>query len=246
MRLMLMYNKLFSQMEKLPSDSGKFLDHDVNVKLLWKPASQRLAVKFFNMNEYDLESRRCLFPYYLVGGLETAVSDLRHAELLMIGLLRRDDRRVGDQRKMNPGIRDQIRLELRQIHIEGAVKPQRGRYGGHNLPDQAVEIGVGGPIDVQITATDVVDGLVVDHEGAVWVFEGGVGCEDGVVGLHHSGGHLWVESGHETTSLQFSHFLQCRPFLKDVCIRYKELTLAYTRAYTLTWNIEPILTKIMF
>jgi hypothetical protein len=31
---MLMYNKLYSQMEKLPSDSEKFLDHDVNVKLL--------------------------------------------------------------------------------------------------------------------------------------------------------------------------------------------------------------------
>jgi hypothetical protein len=151
-------------------------------------------MKFFNMNEYDLESRRCLFPSYLVGGLETAVGDLRHAELLVIRLLRRDDRRVGDQREVDPGIRDQIRLELRQIHIEGSVKPQRGRYGGHNLPDKPVEVGVGGPIDVQIAATDVVDGLVVDHEGAVGVFEGGVRGQDGVVGFHHGGGHLWVES----------------------------------------------------
>jgi hypothetical protein len=150
-------------------------------------------MKFYNC-EYGFESRRCLWSSYLVGGLETAVGDLRHAELLVIRLLRRDDGRVGDQRKMDPGIRDQIRLELSQIHVQGSVKPQRGRYGGHNLPDEPVEVGVGRPIDVQITATDVVDGLVVYHEGAVGVLQGGVGGQDGVVGLHHGSGHLRVES----------------------------------------------------
>jgi hypothetical protein len=30
---MLMYNKLYSQMEKLPSDSEKIIDHYVKVKL---------------------------------------------------------------------------------------------------------------------------------------------------------------------------------------------------------------------
>jgi hypothetical protein len=141
-----------------------------------------------------IESRRCLWSSYLVGGLETAVSDLRHAKLLVVGLLRRDNRSVGDQREVNPRIGDQIRLELRQIHVQRSVKPQRGRNRGHNLPDQAVEVGVGGPIDVQITATDVVDGLVVDHEGAVGMLQGGVGGQDGVVRLHHGSGHLWIES----------------------------------------------------
>jgi hypothetical protein len=149
-------------------------------------------MKFFNMNEYGLESRRYLFPSYLISRLETAVGDLRHAQLLVISLLRRDNRRVGDQREVDPGIRDQIRLELRQIHIQGSVKPQRGCNRGHNLADETVEVGVGGPIDVQITATDVVDGLVVDHEGAVGVLQGGVGGQDGVVGFHHGSGHLWV------------------------------------------------------
>ncbi len=46
------------------------------------------------------------------------------------------------------------------------------------------------PFYVQICSADVVDGLVVHHEGAVGVLQGGVGGQDGVVGLHHSSGHL--------------------------------------------------------
>ena len=37
---------------------------------------------------------------------------------------------------------------------------------------------------------DVVDGLVVHHEGTVRVLQGGVGAQGGVVGLHHGRGHL--------------------------------------------------------
>ena len=58
------------------------------------------------------------------------------------------------------------------------------------LADQTVEVGVGGSLDVQVAAADVVDGLVVHHEGAVRVLQGGVGGQDGVVGLHHCRGHL--------------------------------------------------------
>ena len=45
-------------------------------------------------------------------------------------------------------------------------------------------------LDVQVTAADVVDGLVVDHEGAVGVLQGGVRGQDGVVGLDHCSRHL--------------------------------------------------------
>ncbi len=207
---MLMNNKLYSQMGKLPSDPEETWITMLS-KIIVITRVLKVSKDVFRC-EYGLESRRCLFPSYLVGGLETAVGNLRHAQLLVIRLLCRDDGRVGDQREVNPRIRDQIRLELRQIHIESSVKSQRGRYGGHNLPDEPVEVGVRGPIDVQITATDVVDGLVVDHEGAVWVLQGGVGGQDGVVGLNHGSGHLWVKCYHETNLLSFSHFLQSRPF----------------------------------
>ena len=43
--------------------------------------------------------------------------------------------------------------------------------------------------------THVIDDLVVYHEGTIRVLQGGVGGEDGVVGLNHSGGNLggWVD-----------------------------------------------------
>lgn len=36
-----------------------------------------------------------------------------------------------------------------------------------------------------------IDGLIVDHEGTVRVFQGGMSGEDGVVGLDNRGGDLW-------------------------------------------------------
>ena len=68
--------------------------------------------------------------------------------------------------------------------------PERGGDGGHDLADKPVEVSVGGSLDVQVPAADVVDSLVIYHEGTVGMFEGGVCGKDGVVGFHYSGSHL--------------------------------------------------------
>ena len=60
--------------------------------------------------------------------------------------------------------------------LRGAVEP--------------VEVGVGWTVDVQVAAADVEDGLVIHHESTVRVLEGGVGGQDGVLGLHDGGGDL--------------------------------------------------------
>lgn len=60
----------------------------------------------------------------------------------------------------------------------------------HTLSDQTVEVDVVGALETEIAAADVVDGLVVDHEGAVGVLKGGVGGQDGVVRLDDGGGGL--------------------------------------------------------
>merc|ERR1712107_441192 len=127
---------------------------------------------------------------HLVSRLEAGVGDLRDSELLMVGLLGRDDGSVGDQGEVDPGVGHQVGLELSQVHVQGSVEPQGGSNGGHNLADQPVEVGVGWPLNVQVATADVVDGLVVDHEGAVGVLQGGVGGQDGVVGLDHGSGNL--------------------------------------------------------
>lgn len=64
--------------------------------------------------------------------------------------------------------------------------PEGGGDRGHDLTDEAVQIGIGGPLDVQVPTADVIDGLVVYHEGAIGVFQRGMGGQDGVVRLHHS------------------------------------------------------------
>jgi hypothetical protein len=60
----------------------------------------------------------------------------------------------------------------------------------HTLCDETVQVLVVGALDTEVPSADVVDGLVVDHEGAVGVLEGGVGGENGVVWLDDWGGDL--------------------------------------------------------
>ena len=128
--------------------------------------------------------------HHLVGGLEAGVGDLGHGKLLMISLLSGNDGSVGDEREVDPGVGHQVGLELGQFHVKSTVKSERGGDGGDNLSDQSVQVGVGGSLDVQVSAADVVDGLVVDHEGAVRVLEGCVGGQDGIVRLNNGCGDL--------------------------------------------------------
>lgn len=58
------------------------------------------------------------------------------------------------------------------------------------MSNQTVEILIIGSLDAQVSSADVVDGLVVDHEAAIRVFKGGVGCKDRIVWLNDSCGDL--------------------------------------------------------
>lgn len=109
----------------------------------------------------------------------------------MVGLLCRNDWCVGSQGEVDSRVGYQVGLELCQVHIEGPIKAQGSCDGGDNLADEAVEVGIGWALNIQVTATDVINGLVVHHEGTVRVFQGGMGGQDGVIGLHYSRGHLW-------------------------------------------------------
>ena len=106
-------------------------------------------------------------------------------------LLSRDDWSVGDEWEVDTWVWDQVSLELSQVDVEGTVESEGGGDGRDDLTDQSVQVGVSWTFDVQVTSADVVDGLVVDHEGTVGVLQGGVGGEDGVVGLNDGGGDLW-------------------------------------------------------
>ena len=108
----------------------------------------------------------------------------------MVGLLSRDNWSIGDQREVDPGVGHQVSLELGQINVQSTVKSERSGDGGDDLSNEPVQVGVAGSLDVQVSAADIIDGLVVDHEGTVRVLQGGVGGQDRVVGLNNGGGNL--------------------------------------------------------
>merc|ERR1712160_172351 len=111
-------------------------------------------------------------------------------ELLVVGLLGGDDGSVRGEHEMDPGVGDKVGLEFSDINVEGTVESEGGGEGRDDLGDQSVQVGVGGPLDVEVSTADVVHGLVVEHDGDVGVLEERVGRQDGVVRLNDGGGDL--------------------------------------------------------
>merc|ERR1719480_778521 len=85
---------------------------------------------------------------------------------------------------MDTGIGHQVGLKLRQVDIEGSVESQGSCDRRDDLTNESIQVGVGGSLDVQVSSADVVDGFIVDHEGAIGMLQGSVGGQDGVVWLN--------------------------------------------------------------
>ena len=120
------------------------------------------------------------FTIWLAGSKQALVISATERKLFMVGFLSRDDRGVCGQREVDTGIGHQVGLELCKIHIQGTIKPQESSDGGHNLTYQLIQVGICWALNVEISRTDVIDGLIVYHEGAIRALQGGVGGEDGV------------------------------------------------------------------
>merc|ERR1711872_699216 len=97
---------------------------------------------------------------------------------------------ICDKRKVDPWIGNQISLELSQIDIKCYIKSQGGSDGRYNLTNQPIQIEVGRPLNVQVATTNVINGLIVNHECTVRVLKGCVGCQDCIVRLNNSSGYL--------------------------------------------------------
>ena len=74
-------------------------------------------------------------------------------------------------------------MERSDVDVEGTIKTEGGSEGGDNLSDEAIEVGVGRALNVQAIEANVVDGLVVEHDGDVGVLEERVGGEHRVLRL---------------------------------------------------------------
>lgn len=64
------------------------------------------------------------------------------------------------------------------------------------MSNEAVQVLVVGALKTKVSSADVVDCLVVDHEGTVGVLKGGVGGKNGVVWLDNGSGGLrsWIDT----------------------------------------------------
>jgi len=91
---------------------------------------------------------------------------------------------------MDSWVRHQVSLEFSQVNIESTVESEGSSDGGHNLTNKPVEIGVGWSFDIQVSAANIVNSFVINHEGTVGVLKGGVSGQDGVVGFNYSSGNL--------------------------------------------------------
>jgi len=92
---------------------------------------------------------------------------------------------------MDTWVWHEVGLELGDIDVKGTVESEGGSERGDNLGDDSVEVSVGGSLNVEVSSADIVDGLVVEHDGDIGVLEEGVSGEDGVVWLNNGGGDLW-------------------------------------------------------
>ena len=133
--------------------------------------------------------------HHLACWLKAHTGDVCYRKLLMVSFCSRDDRGVCGQMEVDAGVRHQAGLEFGQIDIQGSFKPEGSSDGGHNVADKAVKVSVGWVLHIEVSVIAVIDALIVNHEDTIGVLQGGVGGEDGVVGLNYSCGNLggWVK-----------------------------------------------------
>merc|ERR1719324_197716 len=122
--------------------------------------------------------------------LEDGVGDLSNAELLVVGLLRGDDRRVRRKHEVNAGIRHEVGLEFRDVHVQGSIEAERRGKRRDDLREQTVQVRVRGALDIEVAAANVVEGLVINLIRHIGVLQERVHAKHGIVRLNARGGDL--------------------------------------------------------
>ncbi len=108
----------------------------------------------------------------------------------MVGFLGRNDWSIRTQHKVDSWVRNQVGLELSHVDIEGSVESQRSGQGRDDLGNQSVKVSVGWSFNVQVSSADIIDGLVIQHDSDVGVFQQRVSRKNGVVWFNNCSGDL--------------------------------------------------------
>ena len=164
---------------EVPSrDHSWWLVVDANLETCWTPVHELDSPRGLDLRNSCIdilwnhvppvqEADRHVLPFpwitldHLALDLKACLGDLGDWHHFMIGPIQRDDRTVCGQGIMDPWIRNQISLELIEVHIQGSIKSKTCCDRRNDLGNQPVEIGVRRPGNVKIGSTNVINGLVV-------------------------------------------------------------------------------------
>ncbi len=92
---------------------------------------------------------------------------------------------------MDTWVWHQVSLELSNINVECTIESEGSSQRGDDLREESVQVGVGWPLNVEVSSADIVDSLVIKHDSDIGVLEKRVSGEHGVVWLNNSSGDLW-------------------------------------------------------
>ena len=91
----------------------------------------------------------------------------------MVGFLSRDDMGICGQRVVVVRMGHQVGLEFCQINIQGSIKSEGSSDGGCNLTYRPIQVSVNWAFNIEVSMTDIIDGLIIYHEGMIRVLQGG-------------------------------------------------------------------------
>ena len=86
---------------------------------------------------------------------------------------------------MDSWVWHQVGLELGDIDIKRAIESEGSSEGGDNLCNESVQVGVSWSLDIKVSSADIIDGLVINHNGDISMLKEGMGGKDGVVWLNN-------------------------------------------------------------
>jgi len=68
-------------------------------------------------------------------------------------------------------VRDQVGLELGDVHVQSSIETQGSGQGRDDLCEESVEVGIGWALNVEVPSADVVDSFVVEDNCDVGVLK---------------------------------------------------------------------------
>jgi hypothetical protein len=71
---------------------------------------------------------------------------------------------------MDSGIWHQVSLEFSDINVQGSIESEGSGQRGDDLSDESVQVGVCWSLNVEISSTDIIDGLIIKHNSNISMF----------------------------------------------------------------------------